>query len=161
MPLLVPPYEGRLRRCVKLLLNLLAAVGLGELATGVSVGGGPPRSEAGMPAVNEERFLAWVKMLGPELRLGDGGTSVSSVRGPGDPDNDPCLKGEDWKETDGLLLVPSAALNVGRPAGPIGTECGGASTLAGVDPGGELASEPGALTALKAEIGLVPKGPSP
>ena len=114
-----------------------------------------------MPAVNEERFLACVKMLGPELRLGDGGTSLSSIRGPGDPDSDPCLKGEDWKETDGRLPDPSTGLMVGRPAGPMGKECGGASTLAGVDPGGELASEPGALTSLRAEIGLVPKGPSP
>lgn len=156
-PRLVPPNEGRLRRWVKLLLNLLAAVGLGELETGSSPGG-PPRKEAGMPAVNDERFLACVRILGPELRLGDGGTSWSATRG--DPDNDPCLKGEDWKETDGRLPV-SIVLIVGRPGGPMGKECGGASTLAGVDPGGELASEPGALTALRAEIGLVPKGPSP
>lgn len=93
----MPPNDGRLRRWVKLLLNLPAADGLGEPATGLSgLGGGPPRKEAGIPAVNEERFLACVRALGPALRTdeGDGGTSLSSIRGFGDPVNDPCLKGE-------------------------------------------------------------------
>lgn len=45
---------------------------------------------------------------------------------------------------------------------PIGIECGASmSCCAGSDAGGELVSDPGGLTARKADMGLVPNGPSP
>jgi hypothetical protein len=159
--------DGRLRRWVKLLLNLLVADGRGDPTTELSVpaGGGPPRSDAGIPTVNDGRFRVCVSVLGPEARLkecGDEGTSWSCNLGTGDPERDPCLKGELWKETDGRLLGTSPAFNDNRRLGAMmGSECGGTSTLAGREPGGELVSEPGALTALRAEMGLVPRGPSP
>jgi hypothetical protein len=62
--LLAPLKDRRPRRCVKLLLYRLVGVGRGELASAavsadvaVVDGGGIPRSDAGIPAVNDDRFL--------------------------------------------------------------------------------------------------------
>ena len=43
----------------------------------------------------------------------------------------------------------------------MGNEWAGVSRLAGFESGGDEVSEPGAFTARRADIGLVPTGPSP
>ena len=79
--------------------------GFGELeaedVTALSVATGAPLSEAGIPAVNDERFRACVKALIPDARgkdCGDcgGNTSPTFCNGPpraGDSESDPALKG--------------------------------------------------------------------
>lgn len=75
-----------------------------------------------MPAVNELRFRGCIKPGGPPARdcdCGEGGAS-SWLRGTGDPERDPALKGcfPAWNEIDGLRGVLSP---VGRVAGRVGT----------------------------------------
>jgi hypothetical protein len=82
--LLAPPKDDLPRRCVKLLLYLLMGAGLGELdaedVTTLSGTIGAPLRDAGIPAVREERFLAWANALIPDGRgsdCGDCGGSMS------------------------------------------------------------------------------------
>ncbi len=149
---------------MKLLLNRLVADGLVEPVRKLSapLGGGTARREAGIPADSEERFLTCMFKIGVRLRdTGEGGTSESCGRIEGEPEREPCLNGDDWKDIDGRLVV-SKFLRDGRRTGPlIGRVCGWASRLAGIDSGGEVVSEPGAFTAFNADIGLVPMGPAP
>lgn len=159
-PLLGPLIEGRLRRCVKLLLYRLDEDGRGEPRTGISVGcGGPPRKEAGIPAVREVRCRGCIGG-NAEIRLwAEAGDSGSRDRGTGEAESEPALKG--WKEIDGRLPEPSARRLDGTRF-PIGNECGSSkSECLGREAGGELVSEPGGFTDRSAEMGLVPRGPSP
>jgi len=155
--LLAPPKDDLPRRWPKLLLYLLIGVGLGELdmdeAIALSARTGPPRSVAGIPAVREDRFLAWARALIPDVRgndCGDWGRSISLCKGfprLGDEDNEPALKG--WKDTDGLrtMEAPSRIREVIT------------GLLLGKELiGGELGSEPIVLAALSADIGLEPLG---
>ncbi|KAG7116194.1 hypothetical protein HYQ46_011205 [Verticillium longisporum] len=140
-----------------LLLYRLVDTGRGE-PTRVSPEGGPPRSEAGIPAVSDVRFLGCDSAAATrEAELGEAGDSESSVRGIGEPEREPALKG--WKDTDGRLTPPPVNPRI---VGRTGSEFGGFGwKLAGLEPGGELVSDPGGLTAFKADIGLVPRAPSP
>lgn len=124
-------------------------------------GGGPPRSEAGIPAVRDVRVRGCVNDGGRCSEWGEAGLSESAWRGIGDPDSDPALKG--WKDTDGLLPDSPSPLIVGLDAGPldIGNELGGTISFRGNEAGGELVLDPGAFTDLRAVKGLVPNGPSP
>ena len=65
---------------------------------------------------------------------------------------------------DGLLEDPSGrfAWRLDCPLVPTGNELGASKYgCFGNDAGGELVSEPGTLTDLRADMGLVPRGPSP
>lgn len=92
------PMDIRPRLCVKLLLYRPVDAGLGEPTVGVStdVEGGPPRREAGIPAVNELLLRGCElmgKFTGRLCEYADEGDSGSSCRGTGDPESDPALKG--------------------------------------------------------------------
>lgn len=107
--LLCPPNDSRPRRCVKLLLYRLVFCGLGEPTTGVSgPGGGPPRSDAAMPAVNDERLV-----LGSDIplyecpRKCDGEPGISPSPSLGEPEREPFLNGLMARETDGRLFSAS------------------------------------------------------
>jgi hypothetical protein len=69
---LLDPRESFPRRWLKLLLYLLIGVGFGDPdadeAIAFSGTTGTPRNDAGIPAVSEDLFLAWVRALIPELR---------------------------------------------------------------------------------------------
>ena len=143
---------------------------------------GAPRSDAAMPAVSELRFLACASALSPDVgrdpERGDEGSGSSSCIVRGDPDSEPALNG--WKETEVRRPRPSRFRSTGglaemddvgdkpaaRPA-VIGREfggsiCGRCSMLDGrIEFVGELVSEPIVRTALRAEMGLVPRASAP
>lgn len=101
----MPPNEDLPRRCVKLLLYLLIGAGFGELDAedGTAFSGtiGAPRSEAGIPAVKDDRFRACASTLIPDARgreCGDCGADMSpawciGIPRPGEDDNEPALNG--------------------------------------------------------------------
>jgi hypothetical protein len=74
--------------------------GLGELDAELAIAFsgriGAPRSDAGMPAVREERLRACARALIPDVRdsdRGDWGGSMSPILGTGDADKEPALNG--------------------------------------------------------------------
>lgn len=121
---------------------------------------GPPLKVAGIPAVRDDRFRAWVKALIPDTLgsdCGEGGGSISpslrlGVTRPGDDDSEPALKC--WKDTDGLLaiVIPSMETIDALEACIAGLDLGSDSI------GGELVSDPIVLTARRTDMGLDPRG---
>lgn len=119
---MLDPRESFPRRWLKLLLYLLIGVGFGDPdadeAIAFSGTTGTPRKDAGIPAVSEDLFLAWVRALIPELReydCGEGGGNISpacemGAEGTGDAEREPALNG--WKDADGRLAIaiPSKGL---------------------------------------------------
>lgn len=122
-----------------------------------------------MPAVKDDLFLGWLSVGRPVARLSEWGDDGGSMpawpsRGAGDAERGPDLKG--WKDMDGLRPWPSPILKGALGAVVVnadGRECGTScsAVAVGKELGGELVSDPAALTARRAEIGLVPSGPSP
>lgn len=101
--------------------------------------GGPPRRDAGIPAVRDVRVRGWVSDGGLFNEWGEAEDSEVACCGTGDPDKDPALKG--WNEMEGLLLDSSSPRKTGREicARPdTGREFGGMSANVGNDVGGEL-----------------------
>ena len=103
---MLPPLKEDLpRRWVKLLLYLLIGAGFGELdeGEGTAFSGtiGAPLSEAGIPAVKDERFRACASALIPDVRgmeCGDCGDDISpaccmGIPRPGEDDSGPALNG--------------------------------------------------------------------
>jgi hypothetical protein len=121
-----------------------------------------PRRDAGIPAVRDDLFRGWLRPAKPAARdkeLGDAGDSESRVLGMGDPDSEPALKG--WKDTEGRR-TPLPKPRIWGLATVTGSELGGlGSTFRGIEFGGELVSDPGGRTALRAVIGLVASAFSP
>jgi hypothetical protein len=113
-----------------------------------------------MPAVRELRFLGCCRALSPGRisECGDEGDSWSIMRGPGDCESEPALKG--WKDIEGRLLEPSPVRATGLEAvarPEAGRERGGSGmACVGSDGGGESVSDPGGFTDRSADIGLVP-----
>lgn len=123
-----------------------------------------PRRDAGMPAVREDLFRGWLRPDSPAARdkeLGDAGDSASSDLGMGDPESEPALKG--WKDTEGRRTPPLAKPRIDGLATVTGSELGilVGSTFRGIELGGELVSDPGGRTALRADMGLVARAFSP
>lgn len=140
---------------MKLLLYLLIGAGFGELeadeATAFS-GTTGPRNDAGIPAVSDERFLAWVIAPIPEDLGNDWGDcgmmSPPCDRDderPGEEDKEPALNG--WKDTDGRL--PTPARDVSEPLEACIGRFRGEVLV-----GGELVSKPMVRAARRAEMGL-------